>query len=75
MNTRNSTTVVWINTELHRCTAMEEDVSYPLESRSPKPAPARRSDYSALKLVAVIVLIAAGCALLITAGCPPAVGL
>lgn len=30
---RNSTNVVWINTELHRCTAMEEDVSYPHDMR------------------------------------------
>jgi hypothetical protein len=75
MNTRNRTNVVWINTELHRCTAMEEDVSYPLESRSPTPATARRRDFSALRLVLAITLVAAGCALLITAGCPPAVGL
>lgn len=32
MNTRNSTNVVWINTVTHRCTVMEEDVRYPLET-------------------------------------------
>jgi hypothetical protein len=31
MNTRNSTNVIWIDTSMHRCTAMEEDVSYPIE--------------------------------------------
>lgn len=28
MNSKNSTNVVWIDTTMHRCTAMEEDVSY-----------------------------------------------
>lgn len=31
MNTRNSTNVCWIDTSLHRCTQMEEDVSYHAE--------------------------------------------
>jgi hypothetical protein len=42
---RNSTNVVWIDTSLHRCTQMEEDVSYPIEdlrqgrdSQTPVPA-------------------------------------
>jgi len=41
----NSPNVVWINTELHRCTQMEENVSYPLDelgqgrkSKTPVPA-------------------------------------
>lgn len=29
---RNSTNVVWINTELHRCTQMEDDTSYHVET-------------------------------------------
>ena len=47
----------------------------PDASRTFRPAP-RRRDYSALKLVIAIVLIAAGCALLITAGTSalPAIG-
>lgn len=31
---KNSATVVWINTATHRCTAMDEDVAYPLETRN-----------------------------------------
>jgi hypothetical protein len=27
----NSPNVVWINTEMHRCTQMDEDVSYPID--------------------------------------------
>lgn len=42
----------------------------PDASRTFRPAP-RRRDYSALKLLAAIALVAIGCALLITAGSPP----
>jgi hypothetical protein len=33
----------------------------------------RQRDYSALRLILAIVLVAFGCALLITSGCPPTV--
>ena len=42
----------------------------PDASRTFRPAP-RRRDWSALKLIVAIVLIAFGCALLMTANSPP----
>lgn len=44
----------------------------PDASRTFRPMP-RHRDYAALRMVLALVLIAFGCALLITAGCPPAV--
>jgi hypothetical protein len=46
----------------------------PDASRTFRPV-ARRRDYSTLRLIAAIVLVAIGCALLITAGNPSTVGL
>jgi hypothetical protein len=41
MNTRNSIgNVTWIDTSLHRCTLLDEDVTYPLE---PLPNQPRRN--------------------------------
>jgi hypothetical protein len=46
----------------------------PDASRTFRPV-TRRRDYSTLRLIAAIVLVAIGCALLITAGNPSTVGL